>query len=162
MRKICLDLAVMRTGYAVYDGGILVDYGAIEVENYQGHSKDRYPKKTIINCRNMADQVVFLIKHWYCNDTEIIIEEINTGRYSVKAIKGLAMLHGIILNQLSDEILSIVKIIKCSEWRKNINLKKDGDWKESSIKHANNTLGLELESYQHDEADAINIGLAYI
>ena len=163
MKLICLDLAIHRTGYAIFDDGKLTKYGYLIPERYKGQGNERYPQKTIKLSNSMAKQVIYLIAKNESKNMEIIIEEINPNRkLGVKQSKGLSMLHGMILAQLPYWVLDITRIITTSYWRSILKIKRNGDWKASSVKYVNETLGLNLIHDEHDEADAICLGLSVL
>lgn len=161
MKILSLDLSTSRTGYAFFNDEDLVEYGAISPERYTGCHLDRYPKKTIMNCRSIA---VSLRKLCFKHDPDIIlIEEVNPNKRSgVKSIKSLAMLHGIIMAIFKMKWLNSTQIMTSSEWRSIIGLKKGVDWKSSCLEYVNMAYSLGLNYDENDEADAIAMAHAYI
>lgn len=163
MKTIALDLAVNRTGYAIFEGSVLVEYGYLEPDRYPGISKERYPQKTVKLSNSMAKKVVQLIAKNEVSPMQVVIEEINPNiRHGVKSIKGLAMIHGMILAQLPHRVLDNVIIITSSKWRSKLKIKKGDGWKSSSVAYANQQFNLNLSFDENDEADAINIGYSQL
>jgi len=150
----------------------LESYGAIPQQNYKGHSKEKYPQKTARLAAGMAEVIDELIEDH--TPDKIIIEEISIGgKCGVKQIKGLAMLHGMVCYLLNNGArhIDFVEFMPCSGggkggilpgWRSLLKLKKNGDWKASAVKRANDDFKLKLKYDDNDVADAILIGQAYL
>lgn len=160
MKILALDISMKNSGWAVFDNGKLTEYGVIPEPKYAGKSTDRYPKRSAKVGKLMAQALleIFLVT----TPDIIVIEEVSTtGKMGVKSIKGLCQTCGMILFLLDDyDFLDNVHLMAPSEWRKIVGLKKDGDWKISSVKKVNQIFKIGLTNTQHDSADAILLGRA--
>jgi len=168
-----LDLSIKSSGWAIVDSssGKLIDSGIITPESYPGHSKDRYPKKTIKLIRSVVYQIfnkVVELSSFYTIDN-IVVEEINPGKGGLVSNKSLSFLHGLFLDKLLDMEDKIV-FIRTSEWRSKLKISakgmqgvKDGI-KLVTIAWVNKNFNLSLDMKNkgdNDEADAIGIAAAY-
>lgn len=167
MKLLSLDLSTANSGYAIFEDGKLTKFGSFPEPKYQGKSKDRYPQRTGRVGILMANLIFDLIQAE--NPDQIVIEEVSLGHsQGIKSVKGLIMLHGMVL-LLAQEFLDKIKFIPCSGkngeipgWRNIINLKKGTDYKISSVKMSNQIFGLSLKNDEHDTSDAILVGYAYL
>ena len=156
---LALDLSMSMSGWALFKDGELSAYGAIPQPRYKGRSVDRYPKRTAKDGILMAEQVLDIIVQ--TNPDEIVIEEVSPGfKQGIKSIKGLCGLHFILLYFI-EEKLDKVSFITPSEWRKEVGLKKNKNWKLSSVIMANKLHDLQLQKSENDISDAILLGTAY-
>ena len=163
MKILSLDLSTKASGWAVFEDGILTKSGTIEKQKYPGFSSDRYPKQSALLGAKMADAVEILVDEVLPD--KIIIEEASIqGKMGVKSVKGLIQLHGMILDRIQEYLDDVVMLAPSGKngWRVVLGLKKNGDWKASAVKMANELHGLELTDDKHDEADAILIGKAFV
>lgn len=155
---LSLDLSVNSTGYALFDkDGQIVDYGLITTKiEEKGSYLWRYPLKSVRKCQLAAKQVVALIRSYIKDLDHIVIEEINLNtKKNMISFKTLAALQFFIMAELSNDEVQLIDMIKCSEWRSAIKLKKDGDWKASAVKYANNYFGTNFEYSDNDVCDAL-------
>lgn len=168
MRILAIDASTKCTGYAVFNDGQLTDHGHINEVKYKGKSLDRYPAKSTKCGYYMADCIYDLIQEF--SPDFIVIEEISLGgKQGVAQVKSLAALHGQILYKCIDSIDKIYfqpasgKMkshgVELKGWRTLLGLKKNGNWKASSIKMVKDKFGIEVTS--DDEADAILIAQAF-
>lgn len=173
MILLSLDLSTSCSGFSIFEDGKLQKYGAIPKQTYKLHSRDKYPKKSVLFAKLMADKVVELIRE--IQPDFIAIEEVSVGgKQGVLQVKSLPMLHGMVLYQIPD-LLDSVYFIPCSGkvkshgieingWRtkKGITLQKNGDYKKAAVKRANLEFGLELTDDDHDIADSLLIGMYFL
>lgn len=161
-KLLSIDASMKNTGYAIFNDTKLIEYGVIPEQRYKGQHLDRYPKKTSKSGILMAEQISILVKTE--NPDKIILEEaIPAIKSGIKSIKGLVMMHGIILYLLS-EYIDLIQFVTPGEWRNasKIKLKKNGDFKKSSVSLVNDIFKLNLNYTQHDIADSILIGYSQI
>jgi len=171
MILLSLDLSTKCSGYSVFTDDKLTDYGSFAEGKYKHKSLDRYPAKSAKVGKIMAEKVMELVSE--VKPDKIVIEEISVGgKQGVLQVKSLAAFHGMLMYLLHDQI-DIVYFMPASGklkshgielpgWRKILQLKKNGDWKASSVKRANEIYGLNLEYADDDIADSILIGTAFL
>lgn len=168
MKILALDMSTETTGFAIFSNSELQKFGSIPKQTYPLHSKDRYPKKSALFAKGMADKVVELIRE--VKPDFILIEEISVGgRAGVLQVKSLPVLHGMVLYQIPELLDKTFMIpvngsiashgVKIQGWRSKhgLDVKKNGCWKIASVKRANQEFGLELTDDDHDISDAILI-----
>ena len=169
MILLSLDLSTKCSGFAIFTDGELTRVGHFSEPKYKGKSKDRYPAKSTRTGKLMAELLMELIAE--VKPDKIVIEEISVGgRQGVLQVKSLAAFHGMMMYLLHDRIDSVYfqpcsgKLkshgIELFGWRKILQLKKNGDWKASSIARVERDFGITPEN--DDEADAILIGKAFL
>lgn len=161
---LSLDLSIHSTGYSIFDENkIFIDGGIIKPITYKGQSLDRYPIKSVNQIKSTANQIHALISVYLTDLSVILIEEVNTGgRKNPISIKGLCGLHYVLMGLLNLDTLKKVKFIKSSEWRKALNIKKNGDWKQSAVTFINVKYGTDYTREDNDLTDAICMYEAYI
>lgn len=166
MKILALDMSMECTGYALYENDNLITHGSVSDIKYKGMSNERYPQKTSRVIHLMVNKIVDVISA-YSPDL-IVIEEVSVGGLAgIKSIKGLCGLHFVLMNELLMRWPSMVDKVRMigpsgkDGWRVILGLKKNGDWKASSVKMCNEKFGIGLVSGQHDIADAVLIGHAY-
>lgn len=164
MLLLALDLSTSNTGWALFKDKVLIEYGSIPEPIFKGKSKLHYPQRSARLASLMAQSVDDLILH-KCPD-KIVIEEVSpNGISGVKSIKGLIQLHGVLLHLLIvSNYTKFDDIVMFSprEWRGAVGLKKNGDFKVSSVKMANELFKLKLNDDEHDISDAILLGHGFL
>lgn len=162
IKLLSLDLSTSCSGWSVFDDGKLVEYGNIPEPCYKGKSKEKYPQRSGRVGKLMAEAIESLVIK--LNPDIIIIEEASAnGIAGVKSIKGLIQLHGMVLYLLSSlKIYDTIVMISPREWRGAVGLKKNGDWKQSSVNLTNKLFGLNLTLTENDISDSILLGLGYL
>lgn len=164
MKLLSLDLSTSCSGWSVFQDGKLIEYGSIPEPTYKGKSKERYPIRSGKICSMMGQEIDNLIYQKY--PTHIVIEEVSpNGIAGVKSIKGLCQLHGVILHLMyTNGYIDNFDITMLSprEWRGAVGLKKNGDFKASSVQLANKLFNLQLDSSGHDISDAILLGQGFL
>jgi Holliday junction resolvasome RuvABC endonuclease subunit len=153
MKILSLDLSSNLSGWALFDNGKLVEYGAICTKK-ASHYKERYPISTVKKCVYASQEIAKIINTH--KPDVIVYEEINPGRVkSIVTIKSLSFLHGYIFANHLD-ILDKFEVIKSSQWRSILGLPNQGDKKKTeAVKYVNNTFNLSLIFEDNDIADAI-------
>lgn len=164
MKLLSLDLSTSNSGWAVFQDGKLVEYGSIEEPKYKGKSLERYPQRTGKVGKMMAEEVCQIMRDK--KPDKIIIEEASSnGIAGVKSIKSLIMLHGSLLTLMLQSDFyqyDTLQFLSPREWRGAVGLKKQGDWKVSSVNLANKLFGLSLDLDCHDISDSILLGQGYL
>ena len=179
--NIGLDLSTVCTGIALFSDELgLIDYDVIQPEKFVGHSKAKYPEKSIKFSKSIAEQLKFHLDLLVCDFqiNKIYIEEMNIkGKGSMVGNKSLSMMHGIVLYNLI-EYLPNVEFITSSQWRVKHNIRMDVedrdlnklinsgqseldliDHKTLSVRFVNKTFDLSLEYEDNDIADAICVAM---
>lgn len=162
MKLLSLDLSTSNSGWAIFYDNILTDFGSIEEPRYKGKSLERYPQRTGRVGKMMAEEICRLILAK--NPDQIVIEEASSnGIAGVKSIKSLIMLHGSVLTLMQQWELKqydTLQFLSPREWRGAVGLKKNKDWKISSVQLANKLFGLNLTC--NDTSDAILLGQGFL
>lgn len=158
MKILSLDLSTKSTGFAIFDGEQLIEYGCLTATSYQA----------IARIKKIANQILELInKH---NDIEkIIVEEVRPendqrGVGNLRTHKVLMWLQAALEFLIFDNF-SLIKIeyIYPSEWRSKCGIHtgkgihRDA-LKQADIKFVKDKYGILVND---DIADAIGIGYAY-
>jgi len=166
MKILALDMSLRCTGWALYIDSKLDSHGAIPEPKYKGKSVERYPQKSTKIAGMMSDSIMEIILD--INPDHIVIEEVSMGGIGgVKSIKSLCGIHFLLLERIyrhSPELLNNTSMLSPGGqgWRKAVGLKKNGDFKASAVKLANEMFDLNLILKEHDIADAVLIGKGYI
>lgn len=121
-KVLSLDLSTTCTGYSIFEGKELKDYGIIKPK-VKGISNMIYPNKQYRVCINIIEQLETILVD--CNPEVIVIEEINRHRNRM-AGKTLDILHGFVWWLLgSHEKLDKVMYMDsdgATGWRKRLKL----------------------------------------
>lgn len=162
MKLLSLDLSTSNSGWAVFQDGKLIEYGNIPEPKYKGKSKEVYPQRSGRLGKMMATSICELIIE-KTPDKIVIEEACPNGIAGVKSIKSLCMLHGSLLTKM--QLLGMgqydtLEFLSPREWRKVFDLKKNGDWKASSLKLANKMFNLNLTD--DDISDSILLGYGFL
>ncbi len=164
MRLLSLDLSTSCSGWAIFDDGKLVEYGSVSEKSYKGKSKQRYPARTGRVSKMMCEDLLEIIIKM--NPDKIVIEEAAAnGIAGVKSIKSLCMIHGAMLLLILQSNLTVydsISFLSPREWRGAVGLKKNGDWKQSSVNLTNKLFGLNLTLTENDISDSILLGLGFL
>jgi len=100
MRVLSLDLSTTGTGWAIFEGERLVDYGVIKPKVTKEYKHLQYPFFQLMKMHNICRQIVSVVATgpW----DHIVIEEINRGknRLGQKTLDGL---HWILMEYLWQE-----------------------------------------------------------
>lgn len=147
MKLLALDQASRISGYAIFDGEKLVDFGKIELED-----EEIGPRLVVLR-----NQILKLIQD---NDIEVVaFEDIQMQTSigsNVQTFKVLANVYGIIL-ELLEEIKMKYYIVPSVKWKSTLNIK--GKKRPEQKQNAQNYV---VETYDvkptQDECDAICIG----
>jgi hypothetical protein len=170
-----LDLSVNSTGLAILDSsGKILMANIITPEKYPGHSKDRYPKSTLIKARYVANEIGTIINQAFetYNVQKIVVEEINSGGGGILAAKSLSFLHGMLFWDFLDK-LDYFEMIKTSVWRgraginvaatRRVNRKLNPlGHKQPIVEYVNKIYGTDFKLEDNDMVEAIAICLAYL
>ena len=175
---LALDLSVQSTGYCFMDlTGQVLETGTILPAKYKNHTKDKYPKKTIINIQSAVSQISELVSQ-YSQDYElsdIVIEEINPGKKGTVTTKILSWVQGLLLAELGFDYN--YHFITSSQWRSALKLKFSAEdktfnriaakkdritFKHLAISFVNSRYKVDFKFEDNDTAEAICIGLAYL
>lgn len=164
MKLLSLDLSTSCSGWAIFENNNLIEFGKIEEGVYKGKSKEKYPQRTGRVGKIMAENLCQLMRDK--KPDKIVIEEASSnGIAGVKSIKSLIMLHGSLLTLMLQSDFyqyDTLSFLSPREWRGAVGLKKNGDFKQSSIQLANEKFSLQLEKDSHDISDAILLGYGYL
>ena len=132
-RVFTLDLSTTSTGWACFDSDTkkLIGYGAVKGSE-KGLGQLTYPKKQLVKMRQIAHELLAMLEHNKEKIDKILIEEVNLhkSRLTGKVLDGL---HWILLNYMSEEILSKVVFVDSdgfTGWRTKLGLKLNEDDKE--------------------------------
>jgi Holliday junction resolvasome RuvABC endonuclease subunit len=171
MKLLSLDLSTKSSGFAIFESGKLQKSGVIPRQTYKGHSKDKYPTKSAKLSKLMAEKVAELVEE--VDPDFIVIEEISVGgKQGTTQVKSLPVLHGILMYLIIDRIDTTYFMppggkmkshgVELSGWRNVLKpkLRKNGDWKKSSIKRVEDDFGIKCAT--DDESDAILIGASFL
>lgn len=142
---LALDVSTTSTGYALYVGDKLTQYGFIKPTG----------KDWLTRVRKMADKVTELSRD-YAIDT-VVIEDTFFLK-NIKTVKKLCLAQGILLGQLpNSELIQVFP----NTWKKHFGLGKGkatrNEQKQTSISVAE-TIFLTSAKLNDDEADAILMG----
>lgn len=179
---ISLDLST-STGYAVFTGNKLGDYGTLvskaedfNVNNYPEKSK-KYPYNIVNAANEMGSQVDTLVQKY--KPDWIIIENTVRGK-NRNTQRILEFVHKSVLDVLKDKYEKKIKYLDPSEWRKLLDLKMSKDdlkhnkevrlgkargkltRKHLSVRMVNEQYDLGLKLKDDDIADAICLGMAFL
>lgn len=159
MKILSLDLSTKSTGFAIFDGEQLIEYGCLTAISYQA----------IVRIKKIANQILELInKH---RDIEkIIVEEVRPendqrGVGNLRTHKVLMWLQAALEFLIFDNFSSIkIEYIYPSEWRSKCGIHTGRGihreaLKQADIKFVKDKYGILVND---DIADAIGIGHAYI
>lgn len=142
---LALDVSTTSTGYALYVGDKLTQYGFIKPTG----------KDWLVRVRKMADKVAELDKE-FSIDT-VVIEDTFFLK-NIKTVKKLCLAQGILLGQLPKA--NLIQVFP-NTWKKHFGLGKGkatrSEQKQTSISVAE-TLFLISAEINDDEADAILMG----
>ena len=155
MNILSLDCSTKSTGWAVYEGKTLKDYGCIT-----SSSTDLFTR-----IHKMVDGIEKLIKE--NNIEKIILEEVRpeNGVQNIKTHRALMWLQGALAMMAHDNFPKIESVyLYPSEWRKSCNIKTGRGVvretvKQHDIRFVQETFGIKVND---DIADAIGIGYAYL
>ena len=162
MRKILgLDLA-SRTGYALFDGRVLVDFGYFkEIETpfskaFPGGKDHPWDLlKVVEDTIEGITNGLLLLEQQY-GSFEIVIEQTNKSRNRFSQ-KLLEWLHYDLCKFLKGTSIK-VHYIDTSAWRKTLNIRLDKE----TLNYVNSAFNLNLRSKDDDVADAISMAFAFI
>lgn len=164
MKLLSLDLSTSCSGWSVFQDGKLVEHGSVKEGKYKGKSLQRYPQRTGRVSKMMCEELLQIIIK--VNPDKIVIEEAAAnGIAGVKSIKSLCMAHGqllLLILQAELPVYDSITFLSPREWRGAVGLKKNGDFKASSVQSANKLFGLNLDLTQHDISDSILLGQGYL
>lgn len=164
MRLLSLDLSTSCSGWSIFEDNTLIEYGSIAEGSYKGKSKERYPQRTGRVGKMMAEEICQLMRDK--KPDRIVIEEASAnGIAGVKSIKSLIMLHGSLLTLMLQSDFyqyDTLQFLSPREWRGAVGLKKNGDFKQSSVDMANKKFGLTLDLACNDISDSILLGYGYL
>lgn len=145
MRFISLDIS-MSTGYAIFEGSSLVEYGKIVEKDVTLSADDcHYPYNFLLMARAISSRIIDIIKK---KDIDhIVIEETNKGRDRY-AQKKLEFLHCCLAMDLFSYGYPVERIdyISTSTWRKTIDLK---------LKPEHRELNNEIRSLRRKKRDEV-------
>ena len=155
MNILSLDASTKSTGYAIYEGNSLKDYGCIT-----SSSTDLFKR-----IHKMVDEIDLLIKNNSID--KIILEEVRpeNGVQNVKTHKALMFLQGALAMMAHDNYPKIESVyLYPSEWRKCCKIQTGRGVvretvKQRDIRFVEETFGIKVND---DIADAIGIGYAYL
>lgn len=166
MRVMSIDASTRKTGYAIFVGKQLVEYGAIPVDDITKPWRERIVY--------MMQSLSSLITEK--NIIQIIIETPVKTLQNVNTLEQLFSLHGALIGMGASHHCKVVPV-EVSEWRQELGLSKGikkGDnkkaiLKQRSIELANQLYGLDLKwksagsKFNDDDiSDAILIGHAVL
>ena len=164
MVLLSIDLSTSSSGWSVFNENRLVDFGSIKEGIYRGKSKQRYPARTGRLSKMMCEELLKIIIK--VNPDNIVIEEASSnGIAGVKSIKSLCMAHGqllLLILQAELPVYDKIQFLSPREWRGAVGLKKNKDWKISSVQLVNKLFGLMLDLDCHDTSDAILLGQGFL
>ncbi len=163
MITLGLDMSTKKSGYALFDGQNLIDYGLWQIETEDWRGRVLWMSERLDN---------FIKTH---KIDQIFIEDVPLSNKNPMTLKMLSALQG--------SVLTVCKLndIKCefigvSQWRSALGLftgtrngTKREEMKKSSIEYANKTFGLNLiyksptSKFNSDDiSDAINVAWSQI
>lgn len=121
-RTLALDLSTKSTGWSVFHGKQLVDYGKIKTPKIKGITKMKYPHKQTEVLNAVSDEIACLIFNE--QPDQIVIEEINRGINRL-AQKTLDALHFFVMAKIEDYIHVVTYLDSDGRdgWRKRLDLK---------------------------------------
>lgn len=154
MKTLSLDLSSKSSGWSVFDGQELTEYGCIT-----SASTDLIKRIHI-----MTDNIKELIKKYNIN--KVVVEEVRSelGTQNIKTHRALMWLQGFVAIMLHDEYKLELEYIYPSEWRKICGIKTGSGIRRETLKQRDvefvkNKFNLDVND---DIADAIGIGYAYL
>jgi Holliday junction resolvasome RuvABC endonuclease subunit len=145
---IFFDQATWTTGYSIYDGLTLKDYGHYSLDRKDKENKDPYIR--IQKMKKFVDSIIEKVIGEIYGIEDTYFE----GNYT--SYKELSALLGTLKTDFNERhLLSL--IIEAKKWKSTCKIKgrKRQEQKENSIKFVHEKFGLETSE---DEADAIAIG----
>jgi len=146
IRILAIDQA-KTTGYAVFDEGILIDFGTIEL----GRKNDLYE-----NILHFARQKINELINTSDADM-VVIEDIQQQNQNVSTYKKLAMLMGVLLCLFQENNIAY-HVVPPTRWKSfcKIKGKKRTEQKENTILFVKEKFN--LDDIAEDIADAISLG----
>lgn len=150
-RLISIDSSSTKTGWAIFDNGILSDYGVIDLHK-ESNSDTRL--------ENMVSSIWDLLSS---NEPDIIvIEKLNVGR-NLQATRLLSKIIGAVYcySVLNKDVFYFE--IQPSQWRKKLGMQASGRkrevYKKMSIDYVKEKYNIDVSD---DTSDAICAGIGYI
>ena len=150
-KLISLDSSSTKTGWAIFENGILNDYGVIDLHNNRD-SESRL--------HNMVQKLWDILE--YHKPDIIVVEKLNVSR-NLQATRLLSKIMGSIYCYyvLHDNVFYFE--IQASEWRAKLGMQSTGrkrdEYKELSINYIKDKYDIDVSD---DVSDAICAGLGYI
>lgn len=155
MKLLALDLSTKNSGYAIYDGQELVDYGCISAGSSNLYNRIDKMIEGIekILVEQKIDKVVI----------EDVLPEDVKGNQSV--FKALMYLQGFVMHLLNKyKLVDTVEFCTASHWRKKCGISTGAGVRRESLKpkdvaFVQSQFGIKVND---DIADAIGIGFSYV
>ena len=146
IRLLAIDQA-KTTGYALFENGILVDYGAIEI----GRKNDIY-ENILLSARIKLNELLHRM-----NADMVVMEDIQQQNQNVSTYKKLAMLMGVLLC-LFQENRIMYDVVPPTRWKSFCKIKgrKRQEQKDNTVLFVKELFG--LTDITEDMADAISLG----
>ncbi len=149
MRILAFDQSTKITGWALYDDGVLNNYGKIDLHTIRD-PKERSTK--------MGEEIIKLVKN--TRPDLIAAEEVSLQNPNVKTVVELSRIQGIVLSAAILRGLPCPTFYTPSEWRKEVGIQTGKGIKRQELKKAAIDLVAQIHGIRvsDDIADAILIG----
>lgn len=149
MKILAFDQSTKITGWALYDDGVLSNYGKIDL-----HTIHDSQERSIV----MGKEIIRLVKN--ARPDLIVAEEVSLQNPNVKTVVELSRVQGLILSAAILCGLPFPVFYSPSEWRKEVGIQTGRGVKRQELKNAAIKLVAQTQSIQvsDDIADAILIG----
>lgn len=163
MKLLALDLSTAASGWSFWFEGKLLKYGVFEPVLPKGHSKLKYPHRSIVTINSMVDQLMQLTLDLEPN--MVLIEEIVLGgkgsMVSSKVLAGLHFVYICRLNKISNP--PSLEFKSPSVWRSQLGLKLTEDQKElNKILKADNYTAKKTKTKQTALITAKDLAIDYV
>ena len=151
MRICALDQSTNKTGYSVFENGILADYGLLNLSN---------EKDIDLRLKLMSEKINVTIQN---SQPNLVIFEDISQRNNVKTLIKLSRLQGMIMNICYEQDKDFL-IYAPTTWRSIIGIPqgsrhKRDELKQMAVDFIQHTYGIKTSD---DVAESICIGLAYL
>lgn len=157
IRLISLDTSSSKTGWALFEDGIYIKSGVINLDTSE--CKKKYKNNAEQRIKDMSFSIWDILNEYHPNI--IVIEKLNVGR-NMNATRILAKIIGVVY------CYSIINNcfyfeIQPSQWRSQLGMqsskRKREEYKQLSIKYVKENFNIDVSD---DESDSICAGIGYI
>ena len=154
-RILALDAATIITGFAIFDNGVLINYGTYKVNNsLDTQQRINQVKKWLISAINEWEPDFIGLEN-------IQLQSFGKGQYQVEMYRALANLQGVLLDTIFEASIDH-DLVYSSTWRNYCNV-GDEHGRENKKKAAQDKVKQWYnQNCTQDEADAICIGKYFV